>query len=107
EGRIGNISFRPLLREYEIPYLGCSGVARDRQIPVTDLYVSVRGNRIRLRSATTGREIIPRMTNAHNFAWGSLGMYKFLCMLQHQGWASPGWDWGSLWSAPFLPRVTN
>ncbi|MGI9166898.1 MAG: lantibiotic dehydratase [Pyrinomonadaceae bacterium] len=107
EGRIGNVIFRPLLREYEIPYLGCSGVARDRQIPVTDLHVSVEGERVRLRSARTGREVIPRMTNAHNYAWGSLGVYKFLCMLQHQGSSAAGWDWGALRSAPFLPRVTS
>lgn len=107
EGRIGNVIFRPLLREYEIPYLGCSGVTRDRQIPVTDLHVSVEGERVRLRSARTGREVIPRMTNAHNYAWGSLGVYKFLCMLQHQGSSAAGWDWGALRSAPFLPRVTS
>lgn len=107
EGRVGNVILRPLLRDYEIPYLGCSGVARDRQIPVSDLNVSVAGERVRLRSARTGREVIPRMTNAHNYAWGSLGVYRFLCMLQHQGCALPGWDWGALRSAPFLPRVTT
>ena len=107
EGRIGNVIFRPLLREYEIPYLGCSGVTRDRQISVSDLNVSVAGDRIRLRSVRTGREVIPRMTNAHNYAWGSLGVYKFLCMLQHQGSSTAAWDWGALGSAPFLPRVTS
>jgi thiopeptide-type bacteriocin biosynthesis protein len=108
EGRIGNVIFRPVLRNYEIPYLGRSGLSADGQIPVTDLYVSVQGNRIQLRSARTGREVIPRMTNAHNYSWKSVGVYRFLCMLQHQGTsACPFWDWGALWSAPFLPRVTS
>ena len=108
EGRLGNVISRPVLRDYEIPYIGRSAVSSEQQIPVTDLYVSVQGNRIRLRSARTGREVIPRMTNAHNYSWGSVGVYKFLCMLQHQGTSvCPPWDWGVLWSAPFLPRVTS
>src|SRR5216683_1457329 len=88
EGRIGNVLLRPGLREYEIPYLGRASVAAERQIPVTDLLVSVVGERIRLRSARLGREIIPRLTNAHNFGLRSLGMYRFLCSLQQQGVAS-------------------
>ncbi len=106
EGRIGNVLLRPGLREYEIPYLGRASVAAERQIPVTDLLVSVVGERIRLRSARLGREIIPRLTNAHNFGLRSLGMYRFLCSLQQQGVASGlGWSWGALEAASFLPRV--
>src|SRR5262249_31926365 len=43
EGRLGNILARPVLREYEIPYLGAAGVPVERQILVTDLRVSVTG----------------------------------------------------------------
>ncbi len=89
------------------PYLGHPGVPPDRQILVTDLRVSVNGERVLLRSAQLGREIIPRMTNAHNFKMSQLGIYRFLCVIQHQQiteWA--GWDWGILRKAPFLPRVT-
>ena len=108
EGRVGNVIFRPVLHEYEIPYLGRGAVSTDKQIPVTDLLVSVHGNRVRLRSTRLGREVIPRMTNAHNYGWGSLGVYRFLCMLQQQGTSvCPPWDWGALWNAPFLPRVTT
>ena len=108
EGRVGNVLARPVLRDYEIPYLGCSGAEPERQIPITDLLVSVQGDRIRLRSARLGREVIPRLTNAHNYAWGSLGVYRFLCLLQHQGTvAGLGWNWGVLSGAPFLPRVTT
>ena len=106
EGRLGNVLFRPVLREYEIPYLGRSGASADRQIPITDLFVSVSGGRIVLRSASLNRRIIPRLTSAHNFRWLGLPLYRFLCELQGQGAAgSLGWDWGPLWSAPFLPRV--
>jgi lantibiotic biosynthesis protein len=108
EGRVGNILCRPLLREYEIPFLGRSGAPADRQIPVTDLMVSVRDDRVVLRSRRLGREVVPRLTNAHNYGRRSLGLYRFLCRLQTQGVAtSLGWDWGPLDDAPFLPRVTS
>jgi thiopeptide-type bacteriocin biosynthesis protein len=108
QGRIGNILARPVLREYEIPFLGRSGAPPEHQIPVGDLRVSVQGSRIVLRSARLGREVIPRLTSAHNFWRGSLGVYRFLCMLQSQGvLGGVSWSWGALDSAPFLPRVTH
>ncbi|HVR96408.1 MAG TPA: lantibiotic dehydratase family protein, partial [Thermoanaerobaculia bacterium] len=107
QGRIGNILSRPVVRDYEIPYLGRSGAPLERQIPVTDLLVTARGNRIVLRSARLGREVLPALTSAHNFWTGSLGTYRFLCMLQGQGVIGGlGWNWGPLDAAPFLPRVT-
>ena len=108
DGRIGNILCRPVLREYEIPYLGRSGAPADRQIPVTDLLVSVRDDRIMLRSRRLRREVMPRLTTAHNHDWRNLGVYRFLCALQSQDMASAlAWDWGPLRHAPFLPRVVS
>lgn len=108
QGRIGNILSRPVMREYEIPFLGRSGAPEERQIPVTDLLVSVSGNQIVLRSRRLGREVIPRLTSAHNFAMRSLGLYRFLCTLQSQEIAGGvGFSWGPLESAPFVPRVTH
>ncbi len=108
EGRIGNILVRPVLRGYEIPYLGGSGAPADRQLPLADLLVSVQGERIVLRSARLGREVIPRLTTAHNYIGRGLGVYRFLCALQVQD-VIPGlmWDWGPLGGAPFLPRVVS
>lgn len=106
EGRIGNVILRPLLRGYEIPFLGRSGADPEHQIPVDDLRVSLRDGRIVLRSARLGREVLPRLTNAHNYSARSLGVYRFLCMLQHQGVAGGlGWNWGPLDALAFLPRV--
>jgi lantibiotic biosynthesis protein len=108
EGRIGNIVHRPVLREFEIPYLGRSGVAPDRQIPVSDLLVSVHGDRVVLRSRRLGREVIPRLTTAHNFQARSIGMYRFLGALQHQGVSGNlSFDWGMLAACSFLPRVVS
>jgi hypothetical protein len=106
QGRLGNILLRPVLRDYEIPYLGRSSVPAERQIPITDLLVSVAGERgeVVLRSARLGRRVIPRLTSAHNFEWESLGIYRFLCALQSQGVAGEiGWDWG-YWGTPHIFR---
>jgi thiopeptide-type bacteriocin biosynthesis protein len=108
EGRIGNILCRPVLRGHEIAYLGRSGACAERQLPIADLLVSVEDGRIVLRSERLGREVIPRLTSAHNYAYRSLGVYRFLCALQNQGVAAGlGWDWGALEGAAFLPRVSN
>jgi thiopeptide-type bacteriocin biosynthesis protein len=107
EGRLGNVLARPVLRAYEIPYLGRAGVPAERQILVTELRVSVVGEQILLRSARLGRRVIPRLTSAHNF-YQSQGIYRFLCALQSEGTASElSWDWGPLREAPFLPRVVS
>ena len=108
DGRIGNIACRPVLRNYEIPYLGRSGAPADRQIPITDLLVSVRGGRIVLRSRRLEREVVPRLTIAHNQDWRNLGVYRFLCALQAQDVITElAWNWGPLQNAPFLPRVVS
>jgi len=108
ENRLGNILQRPVLSEYEIPYIGRSSLPQDKQITVDDLFVSVRNNRIVLRSKRLNKEVIPRLSSAHNFSANSLPVYHFLCDLQMQN-AIPGvsFDWGTLSSEyEFLPRVT-
>ncbi|HEY0782667.1 MAG TPA: lantibiotic dehydratase, partial [Thermoanaerobaculia bacterium] len=107
QGRIGNILSRPVLRDYELAYLGRSGAAVANQLPITDLLVSIVGSRVVLRSARLGREVIPRLTSAHNYSTRSLGVYRFLCTLQSQGvLGGVAWNWGALDGAPFLPRLT-
>ena len=108
EERLGNVICRPLFREFEIPYLGRSGAPVDRQIPLTDLLVSVSGDRIVLRSKRLGREVEPRLTSAHNFSLRqNLAAYRFLCALQRQKIALWfGWQWGLLQDLPYLPRVS-
>ncbi len=107
EGRIGNILSRPVLRAYEIPFLGRSGAPAERQIPLDDLRVSVSGRAITLHSARLGRRVVPRLTSAHNYVHGSLRVYRFLCALQSQAVTEGlSWGWGALESFTFLPRVT-
>lgn len=104
EGRTGNILCRPVLRDHEILYLGRSGAAAERQLPLDDLVVAVRGERVVLRSRRLDREVVPRLTSAHNVARG-LGVYRFLAALQAQREAGVGWSWGPFAGAPRLPRV--
>lgn len=106
EGRSGNVLLRPRLGDFEIPFLGTSCAGKDFQLPVDDLYLSVRGNRVILRSRRLGKEIIPRLSSAHNYS-GGLAIYRFLCDLQHQyGSLNVQWDWSFLEEQPFLPRVS-
>jgi thiopeptide-type bacteriocin biosynthesis protein len=105
EGRLGNVINRPVLRDYEIPYLGSSGASAERQLAVDDLLISVRNGRVVLRSKRLDREVVPRMTNAHNHERSSLSVYRFLCALERQ--RALRWDWGLLSAAPFLPRVSH
>jgi class I lanthipeptide synthase len=108
EGRIGNVLLRPVLRKYEIEFLGQSGAPADRRIPITDLLVSLQGETLLLRSVRLARRVVPRLTSAHNYSLRSLGVYRFLCALQADGKAGMiGWSWGPLGDAPFLPRVTH
>jgi thiopeptide-type bacteriocin biosynthesis protein len=108
EGRTGNVICRPVLRDYEIPYVGKSGAHGDRQIPVTDLMVGIQDGLVVLRSKRLGKRVVPRLTTAHSYNARSLGVYRFLCSLQNQGvTAGMMWSWGALESASFLPRVAT
>lgn len=105
--RVGNVICRPLLREYEILLLGRSGAPVERRISLDDLDVEVRGRRVILWSRRLEKRVIPRMSNAHNYGSKySLGIYSFLCRLQHHGCLVGGLSWSkSLRALPKLPRV--
>lgn len=108
ESRVGNVLHRPHLRHYEIPYLSSSSVSNEFGIPVTDLMISVpNGKRVRLRSKYLNKEVIPRLTTAHNYYSSSLPIYLFLCCLQTEGLRSNlHFNWGRLLNEKeYLPRV--
>lgn len=102
QSRIGNIIARPVLTEYEIVYLGQSGLPIEQQIPVSDLLVSVVGGRFVLRSKRLGREVIPRLTTAHTLL-GGLMTYRFLGQLASA--QALALRMGPLERLPFIPRV--
>ena len=107
EARTGNILRRPILRKYEIPYLSNSDVDSDFKISIDDLMISIKNDKIILRSRKLNKEIIPCLSNAHNYGKNSLPIYHFLCDLQSQG-NKPiyNFSWGILESHySFFPRV--
>lgn len=105
EGRHGNVICRPVLSDWEIPYLTRAGVGPERRIPIDDLLVGVRRDEVVLVSRRLSRRVIPRMSCAHNYRSFGTPLYRFLCATRaHRdtGWL---WSWGPLEDAPFLPRV--
>ena len=108
EGRAGNVVCRPVLRDYEITYLGRSGIANQQQIAASDLLVGLDSdNRLYLHSRRLNKRVIPRLTTAHGFFIASMSpVYRFLGALQHQGGvAGPAFSWGPLEEMSYLPRV--
>ncbi|UPZ17010.1 lantibiotic dehydratase family protein [Flavobacterium humidisoli] len=107
QSRTGNILRRPVLRNYEIAYLANSGVEKKNTIDLNDLFVSIRNDKIILHSKKHDKEVIPCLSNAHNFYNNSLPVYHFLCDLQAQN-TKPiySFNWGVLESHyNYFPRV--
>jgi hypothetical protein len=107
QARTGNILRRPILRKYEIPYLTKSNVPSKNQIAITDLLISIKDNGIVLRSKRLNKEVIPCLSNAHNYGKNTLPIYHFLCDLQSQN-KKPiySFNWGTLETHyNFFPRV--
>jgi hypothetical protein len=107
ESRTGNILRRPNLRSHEIPCLGKSDLAVEKQIPLHDILVCVEQSTVKLYSKKLGKEILPRLTNAHNYSANALPVYHFLCDLQYQDRRKYAFSWGNLlMELKQLPRVT-
>ncbi|MES2568165.1 MAG: lantibiotic dehydratase [Bacteroidota bacterium] len=108
ENRIGNILARPIIRKYEIPYLTKSSLGINNQIQVQNLTIRIKNNTIILFDTKLNREIIPRLSNAHNYSNTSLPVYYFLSDIQNQYFSKShlGFNWGNLFSQyDFFPRI--
>lgn len=107
QSRTGNILRRPVLRSHEISYLAKSGVFANNNIALNDLFISIENDTIKLNSKKNKKEVIPFLSNAHNFSKDSLPIYDFLCDLQSQH-LKPiySFGWGNLKkNYDFFPRV--
>lgn len=98
--RLGNITARPVLRMYEIPYAGVSGAPEEHQLPLDDLFVGVdRSQTFYLWSVRLQRRVIPVLSCAHNFGLeNGLRTYRLLCSIAHHG---------RRFFKPLLPGATN
>ncbi|MEA5401533.1 lantibiotic dehydratase [Arcicella sp. DC2W] len=110
ENRIGNILLHPAFLTYEIPYLAKSSLPENQQILLEDLLVSVdiSQQKIRLKSKRLNKEVIPRLSNAHNYSMNALPIYHFLCDLQSANLVAAfdsGWKKATL-NTKFSPRLT-
>lgn len=102
----GNVIMRECIREYEIPYITKSGVVSEKQIPINDLNISIKNNKIVLRSKKYNKEVIPRLTTAHNFLFNTLPIYQFLCDIQTQNCITElEIDFDFIARASFIPRI--
>ena len=107
QDRIVNIVARPTLSNYEIVYLGNAGITTSHQIPISDLMVSLHENQFILRSKKLNKQVIPRLTSAHNIFGNNLAVYQFLGFLARQDQPSVNFEWSGVFrNASFLPRVT-
>ena len=108
DNRAGNVIKSKVNRAYEIVYLGNSSLPLQHQIFIDDLYVSVQHDKIQLRSEKLDKEVIPILSNAHNYdTEDALPVYKFLCELQFQDKREAlTFTWPALFlKFKFLPRV--
>lgn len=105
-GNEANILQRPDLYTFEIPVLGTSSKNKEFQIPLSDLLISVKNDRVCVRSKRHNKNIMPRISSAHNYKRGN-PIYRFFGDLQHQ--YAPhyiNWKWNEVNDSPYLPRVT-
>jgi len=104
DGRPGNIIARPKLRDFEIVFMADSITDSEYQISVDDLYVWVEFDTVKLWSKRLQKQIIPRLSSAHNYTARSLGVYRFLCALQSQSFSLPSLEL-PLADTCFVPRI--
>lgn len=110
QSRIGNVLTRSHIRDFEIPILTKSTLPEKHIIRISDLNVSISKNleRIILKSKKLNKEIIPRLSTAHNTNTGNqLPIYSFLADIQYQGYRNPlifTWETTGIFY-PFKPRV--
>lgn len=88
EDRLGNISARPRLSDYEIRIRG--GEPRQaRRLALDDLTISVVRERVVVRSRSLGVPVELRMSNAHAYdRQGNLPLYRFLNQVSSQDFSA-------------------
>jgi thiopeptide-type bacteriocin biosynthesis protein len=108
--RLANILIRPEIRDHELCYLTRSNDISDRNIPLNQLFVSIKNNEIVLSIDPEGKtRVRPRLSNAHNFHNDTLPVYRFVGDLQKEksDQLHLKFDTGPLLQLTrFIPRIT-
>jgi hypothetical protein len=107
DSRVGNVLYRPHLRNYEIAYLANSSMPQDKVIYASDIMLSLKYGKLFLRSKRLNKEIVPHLTNAHYYSLSTIPVYRFLCDMQHQNQCdSLTFNMGFLQNElPYIPRI--
>lgn len=100
-----NVMLRPRLHSYEISVNTMPSVESDKVIDLHDLVVGVHSDRFYLRSVRLGKEVRVCQSHALNTERTPI-VCRFLLDISWNGYAGiPGFDWGCVRGAPYLPRV--
>jgi len=109
QSRTGNILMHPTFFDYEICFLAKNSVTPGNVISLNEIEVVVEpgSGKISLWSEKHKKNILTRLSNAHNYSSGSLPIYQFLSDLQYQDY-SQGliFNWRSLNNIhDYFPRL--
>ena len=101
-----DVAWHPGAHRYTI---ACSATVESQgvhSIPLSDLYVQIRGRKVRVVSKRLARSVMPVVGSAFDPALAAEPAFRFLLAVSQQESATPlEWDWGDLSTSPFLPRV--
>lgn len=83
ESGIDNVNRRAAIYSYQLSLLNYDTSAAP--LSLNDIYISIRGNEVFLRSQKLNRRLVPRIASAYNYNRSDLAVFRLLCDLQHQG----------------------
>jgi len=83
ESHVDNINRREKLYGTQLSILDYD--TTEHPLTLVDIMVSVKGNKVFLRSQMLNKRLIPRMCSAYNYTRSDLSVFRMLCDLQYQG----------------------
>ena len=81
---VDNVNRREGIYHYELPVTAVSTLPAERQLELSDLYISIENNMAVLYSEKHGKQVIPRLTSAYNHSLNKLPLFRFLADLPYQ-----------------------
>lgn len=103
---VDNINRRPRLYQQELPLVCYPGI--EQPLTLDDLFISVSGDSIILRSQRLGKRVIPRMASAYNYRRSQLPVFRFLYDLAfYNVWPEISFDIKQIMPGlKYYPKVT-
>nr|WP_199077441.1 lantibiotic dehydratase [Pedobacter sp. ASV19] len=83
ENGVDNVNRRAAIYPYQLSLLNYDTSADP--LCLNDIYVSIRGHEVVLRSRKLNKRLVPRIASAYNYNRSDLAVFRLLCDLQHQG----------------------